>query len=58
MLQITFMTRKLSFQDADFWYKAMDGKVTRQEWIDKLQGGGYRSGVDYPISMFYRSKQN
>ena len=52
------MTRKLSFQDADFWYKAMDGKVTRQEWIDKLQGGGYRSGVDYPISMFYRSKQN
>ena len=42
------------FQNADFWYKAMDGKVTRQEWIDKLHGGGYRSGVDYPISMFYR----
>ena len=49
---------QLSLQVAEFWYKAMDGKVTRKEWIDKLHGGGYRSGVDYPISMFYRSKQN
>ena len=41
-------------QDIEFWYKAMEGEVTSQEWVDKLQGGGYRSGVDYPISLFYK----
>ena len=34
----------------------MEGGVTSQEWVDKLQGGGYRSGVDYPISLFYKSE--
>ena len=47
------MTMSVQFQDIEFWHKAMDGKVTRQEWVAKLQGGGFRSGVDFPISLFY-----
>ncbi|TRY78757.1 hypothetical protein TCAL_09467 [Tigriopus californicus] len=37
-----------------FWAKALKGGVTPQEWRDFLGGRGYRAGVDYPISRFYR----
>ena len=40
--------------DSDFWNKACDGKVTREEWIEFLEGRGYNSGVDFPISLFYK----
>ena len=37
-----------------FWNKAIDKNVTIQEWKDFLEGRGFRAGVDYPISAFYR----
>lgn len=43
-----------SSDEPDFWNKAIKGKVTPQEWRDFLGGRGYRAGVDYPLSRFYR----
>ncbi len=42
--------------ESDFWNKAMEGKIpsNSKDWIDFLQKRGYRAGVDYPISLFYR----
>ncbi len=40
--------------EAAFWSHAMDGKVTKEEWIQFLEGRGYRAGVDYPFSLFYK----
>ena len=28
--------------------------VADKEWINFLEGRGYRSGIAYPISLFYR----
>ena len=36
------------------WKKVFDKKVSDKEWINFLEGRGYRSGIGYPISMFYR----
>lgn len=42
-------------EDWDFWRRALAGKVKEdKEWVDFLQGRGYRAGVDYPIALFYR----
>ena len=38
----------------NFWNKAIDKNVTNQEWKDFLEGRGFRAGVDYPISAFYK----
>ena len=38
----------------NFWNKAVDKNVTNQEWKDFLEGRGFRAGVDYPISAFYK----
>ena len=40
--------------DCNFWNKAIDKNVTSQEWKDFLEVRGYRAGVDYPISAFYK----
>ena len=40
--------------DINFWNKAIDKNVTNQEWKDFLEGRGFRAGVDYPISAFYK----
>ena len=40
--------------DWKFWKKAMDGNVTKQDWIDFLPKRGFRAGVDYPIALFYK----
>ncbi|XP_059095963.1 uncharacterized protein LOC131890601 [Tigriopus californicus] len=40
--------------ESAFWAKALKGGVTPQEWRDFLGGRGYRAGVDYPLSRFYR----
>lgn len=41
-------------EEAVFWKKALDGKLEKKDWVDHLQGKGYRCGVDYPISLFYK----
>ena len=43
-----------SIVDEVHWKKAFKGIVTDKEWINFLEGRGYRSGVGYPISIFYR----
>ena len=40
--------------DANFWEKALKRPMTKREWRDFLVGRGFRAGVDYPISMFYK----
>ncbi len=40
--------------DWDFWNKAADQKLEDHDWVDFLEKRGFRSGVDYPISMFYK----
>ena len=39
--------------DLDFWEKVLNGKVTDNEWVQFLEGRGFRSGVDYPISHHF-----
>ena len=38
----------------DFWDKALTGSVGKEDWVRYLEGGGYLSGVDAPISMYYK----
>ena len=40
--------------DWSHWERALDGKVQSYEWVDFLEKRGFRAGVDYPISMFYK----
>ena len=47
--------------DYEHWLKVLrdenegSGKViSDQEWIDFLSGGGFRAGVDFPVSLFYK----
>lgn len=40
--------------EADFWQKALKQKPTNREWQAFLEGRGYRGGVDYPVSFFYK----
>ncbi len=37
-----------------FWSRALDGDVDREEWVQVLQGKGYRASVDFPCVMFYK----
>ena len=37
-----------------FWQKALDGELRSKDYVDHLQGQGYRSGVDYPVALFYK----
>ena len=43
--------------DADtleFWNRAMAGELAKEDWRDHMEKGGWRAGVDYPISLFYK----
>ena len=40
--------------EAEFWNKAMDGRVTNKDWQDFYAVRGFRAGVDYPTSAFYK----
>jgi hypothetical protein len=54
-LRLPFFHTLLSLKDCDFWLKAISGEEIRpKEWVDMLEGRGFRAGVDYPISLFYR----
>ena len=40
--------------DLDHWEKILNGqKVSDKEWVEFLEGRGFRSGVDYPISHHF-----
>lgn len=41
-------------EEARFWLKAAEGKVAKADWEDFLTKRGYRAGVDFPISLFYK----
>ena len=38
----------------DFWWRAMDRDVAKQDWLDLFQKRGFRAGVDLPIPWFYK----
>ena len=40
-------------EDLDHWEKVLNGKVSDKEWKKFLEGRGFRSGVDYPISHHF-----
>ena len=40
-------------EDINHWEKLLNGKVSDKEWINFLEGRGFRSGVDYPISHHF-----
>ena len=40
-------------EDLDHWEKVLKGKVSDKEWVQFLEGRGFRSGVDYPISHHF-----
>lgn len=48
---VDVFTRK---SEAQFWKRALRGDVSEKDWVDHLEGRGYRSGVDYPVSHFYK----
>ena len=51
------MLNVASGNDVDFqhWEKAISGKnFSKEDWIDLLQNRGFRSGVDFPIALFYK----
>lgn len=45
---------KPSDPDVPFWTKALVTKPRKIEWINFFEGRGYRAGVDYPVSRFYK----
>ena len=40
--------------EVDFWNEAMKRKMEDKEWAAFYEGRGFRAGVDYPTSAFYR----
>lgn len=42
--------------DQGFWIEASQSKKSKEEWKDFMQGRGYRGGVDYPPSLFYKEQ--
>ena len=39
--------------EQDHWEKVFNDKVSDEEWKQFLEGRGFRSGVDYPISHHF-----
>ncbi|TRY78754.1 hypothetical protein TCAL_09468 [Tigriopus californicus] len=41
--------------EEDFWLKALNREIkSDEEWRKFFEGRGYRAGVDFPVSFFYR----
>jgi hypothetical protein len=41
--------------DLELWEKCIAGeKISAQEWRDLLVRRGYKAGVDYPVSLYYK----
>lgn len=43
-----------SHQDHHHWRKAILGQDNKEDWQEILGKQGYRAGVDYPVSLFYK----
>ena len=43
-----------SSADHHHWRKAVLGQTKEEDWHQVLGGQGYRAGVDYPVSLFYK----
>jgi len=43
-----------SGRDHQHWRRAISGQATDEEWHQVLDKHGYRAGVDYPVSLFYK----
>lgn len=42
--------------DHGFWTEICQAKKSNEEWKEFMQGRGYRGGVDYPPSLFYKEQ--
>ena len=40
--------------DIEHWNRALEGRLTKKDWVDFFAGRGFRAGVDYPVSKYYR----
>ena len=49
-----FEVFKGGLTEVEFWNGAVFGKKSNKEWKDFLQGRGFRAGVDFPVSFFYK----
>merc|ERR1712241_399846 len=49
-----FEVFKGGLTEVEFWNGAVFGKKSNEEWKDFLQGRGFRAGVDFPVSFFYK----
>ena len=43
-----------SSADHHHWRRAVLGQTKEEDWHKVLGGQGYRAGVDYPVSLFYK----
>eukprot|EP00090_Calanus_glacialis_P003701 TRINITY_DN12728_c0_g1_i1.p1 TRINITY_DN12728_c0_g1~~TRINITY_DN12728_c0_g1_i1.p1 ORF type:complete len:290 (+),score=63.80 TRINITY_DN12728_c0_g1_i1:118-987(+) len=43
-----------SGRDHQHWRRAILGQATEEDWRKVLEKQGYRAGVDYPVSVFYK----
>ena len=43
-----------SDRDHQHWRRAILGQTKGEDWHQVLAGQGYRAGVDYPVSVFYK----
>ena len=51
------LTDVASSQEVDLvhWEKSISCQnIKKSEWVNFLEGRGFRSGVDFPIALFYR----
>ena len=40
--------------DVEFWEKMLKKGVRKEEIRNFFEGRGFRSGVDFPVSLFYK----
>ena len=40
-------------QDVSHWERVLNGTASDNDWVPFLEGNGFRSGVDYPISHHF-----
>ena len=40
--------------ELNFWNRALDNAVKKDEWVSFLQGRGYRACSDFPSTLFYK----
>ena len=41
-------------KDHQHWRRAILGQAREEDWCKVLGEQGYRAGVDYPVSVFYK----